>query len=121
MKKHNLALAFALLASSLAWGQTYSGSRAYDGEHRNVIDGTLLGGQNVVTGSHGHAEAVNEERKAVNRDQGCDFQGAWQALCAASLHRRAVAGSTAFGCQGFRVTSWPVRASNQVHAAVKRP
>ena len=110
-----------MLAASLAWGQTYSGSRAYDGAHRNVIDGTLLGGQNVVTGSHGHAETVNEERKAVNRDQGCDFQGVWQALCAASLQIRAHSGSTVAGYQGFRVTSWPVRASNQVHAAVKRP
>ena len=50
MNKRIIAFAFALLAASLAWGQTYSGSRAYDGEHRNIIDGTLLGGQNVVTG-----------------------------------------------------------------------
>ena len=50
MNKRIIAFAFALLAASLAWGQTYRGSRAWDGEHWNIIDGTLLGGQNVVTG-----------------------------------------------------------------------
>ncbi|MBR3386818.1 MAG: hypothetical protein IKG84_01115 [Bacteroidales bacterium] len=40
----------ALLIGTFAGAQTYSGSRAFDGEHRNVIDGTALAGFNVVTG-----------------------------------------------------------------------
>lgn len=40
----------ALLLSMNAFAQPYSGGRGYDGEHRNVVDGYMLGGFNVVTG-----------------------------------------------------------------------
>ena len=49
MIRRALFLLFLLLSAG-AFAQTYSGVRQFDGEHRNVIDGTALGGFNVVTG-----------------------------------------------------------------------
>lgn len=49
MKRKAIFLA-VLLIGTCAGAQTYSGSRAFDGEHRNVVDGTFLAGFNVVTG-----------------------------------------------------------------------
>ena len=49
MRKLFLLLA-ALFFGLSATAQTYSGGRAFDGEHKNEISANLLGGQNVVTG-----------------------------------------------------------------------
>ena len=49
MRKQFLLLA-VLFSGLAAPAQTYSGGRAFDGEHMNEISVNLLGGQNVVTG-----------------------------------------------------------------------
>lgn len=49
MKRKGWAL-LALLISTAAFAQPYDGDRKFDGEHRNVVDGYMLGGFNVVTG-----------------------------------------------------------------------
>lgn len=46
-----LLLILALAGLSSADAQTYSGSRKFDGVHKNELDGTLSGGYNVVTGA----------------------------------------------------------------------
>lgn len=49
-----LGITVAMLLSGIsAMAQGYSGERFYDGEHKNVISGDVMGGSNVVTGGFG--------------------------------------------------------------------
>ena len=49
-----LGITVAMLLSGIsAMAQGYSGERFYDGEHKNVISGYVMGGSNVVTGGFG--------------------------------------------------------------------
>lgn len=65
MKKRILSFAI-LLVEIAAMAQPYSGSRRFDGAHRDVVEGYLTGGSNVVTGGF-ISEAVTYTRHLTDR------------------------------------------------------
>ena len=56
----------AALAGFAAQAQPYSGERKFDGTHRDIVEGYLMGGSNVVTGGFA-GEAVTYTRHLTER------------------------------------------------------
>lgn len=66
MKRLILSVFFVLSAAAALNAQTYTGPRAFDGEHRNEVNGYLIGGTNVVTGTF-FGQAVRYTRHLTDR------------------------------------------------------
>ena len=66
MKRLFSGLAGLLLLGGVASAQTYSGSRAFDGVHKNEISGHLTGGYNVISNAF-VGEAVTYTRHFTER------------------------------------------------------
>ena len=66
MRRSFLLFFLAALAGFAAQAQPYSGERKFDGTHRDIVEGYLMGGSNVVTGGFA-GEAVTYTRHLTER------------------------------------------------------
>ena len=74
MKKLLLSFLMATACAGIAYAQAYCGSHAFDGQHRNEVQGYIMAGNNVVTDGFG-GFAASYRRHLTNRwDVGGDFQ-----------------------------------------------
>lgn len=74
MKKLLLSFLMATACAGIAYAQAYCGSHAFDGQHRNEVQGYIMAGNNVVTNGFG-GFAASYRRHLTNRwDVGGDFQ-----------------------------------------------
>ena len=74
MKKLLLSFLMATACAGIAYAQAYCGSHAFDGQHRNEVQGYIMAGNNVVTDGFGGV-AASYRRHLTNRwDVGGDFQ-----------------------------------------------